>query len=160
MARSSRHTGRRMRRSSVSLLALVLMPAAMRAQGAVDGKKVYATICLACHQASGAGVEEKYPPLDGSEWVADDAKMLRIILHGLTGPIEVAGQPFDAVMPPWGPTLKDAEVAAVATYVRSAWGNKSAAISPATVTAVRAANAARTTMWTAKELAQLPHAKP
>lgn len=155
-----RTSSRRIVRGKAIAAALVLVPVLAQAQGAADGRKVYTNICLACHQANGAGVEEKYPPLDGSEWVTDDAKVIRIILHGLTGPIEVAGQPFDAVMPPWGATLKDAEIAAVATYVRSAWGNKSAPIPVATVTAVRAANSARTTMWTAKELAQLPHGKP
>ena len=156
MPTSSRRTGRRMRRSSVLSAALLVLPVVCSAQAAVDGKKVYATICQACHQATGAGVDEKYPPLDGSEWVVDDAKIVRIILHGLGGPIEVAGQPFDAVMPPWGPTLKDAEIAAVATYVRSAWGNKSAPISAASVAAIRSAHATRTSMWTAKELVQLP----
>ena len=122
----------------------------------VDGKKVFATICLACHQQNGEGIEDKYPPLAGSELAAaDDGKIIRIILHGLTGPVEVQGTTFDGLMPPWGPTLKDAEIAAVATYVRSAWGNKAAPVTVARVTAIRAATRARKTPWTAPELAQV-----
>ena len=123
---------------------------------APDGKKIFATTCAACHQGSGEGVEEKYPPLAGSEWVADDdAKLVRIILHGLTGPVEVAGQTFAGAMPAWGGVLKDAEIAAVATYVRSAWGNKAAPVATAKVTAIRTATASRKTPWTAPEIAQV-----
>src|SRR5258705_4924492 len=94
-----------------------------------DGKVVYSTTCAACHQATGEGVEGTYPPLAGSEWVnGDEAKVIRIVLHGLTGPVEVAGETYSGMMPPWGGVLKDPELAAVLTYVRSAWGNKAAPI--------------------------------
>jgi len=123
---------------------------------APDGKKVFATICLVCHQVNGEGIEEKYPPLAGSELATDDdGKIIRIILHGLTGPVEVQGTTFEGLMPPWGPTLKDAEIAAVATYVRGAWGNKAAPVTVARVAAVRAATRSRKTPWTAAELARV-----
>jgi mono/diheme cytochrome c family protein len=119
-----------------------------------DGKVVYSTTCAACHQATGEGVEGTYPPLAGSEIVnGDEAKVVRIVLHGLTGPVEVAGETYSGMMPPWGGVLKDPELAAVLTYVRSTWGNKGAPITPATVAAIRAATASRTTPWTAAELA-------
>lgn len=121
-----------------------------------DGKVVYSTTCAACHQATGEGVEGTYPPLAGSEIVnGDEAKVVRIVLHGLTGPVEVAGETYSGMMPPWGGVLKDPELAAVLTYVRSAWGNKAAPVTPATVAAIRAATASRTTPWTAAELAQI-----
>jgi mono/diheme cytochrome c family protein len=120
-----------------------------------DGKKLYTTICAACHQLSGEGVEEKYPPLAGSEWaVGDDAQLVRIVLHGLSGPIDVSGQTFSGAMPAWGGTLTDSELAAVASYVRSAWGNKASPVSAANVTKIRKATASRTSPWTAQELAQ------
>jgi len=129
---------------------------ATASKGPVDGKKVFATICLVCHQVNGEGIEEKYPPLAGSELATDDdGKIIRIILHGLTGPVEVQGTTFEGLMPPWGPTLKDAEIAAVASYVRSAWGNKGAPVSTARVTAIRAATKSRKTPWTAAELARV-----
>ena len=119
-----------------------------------DGKTVFSTTCAACHQATGEGVPGVYPPLAGSEWATgDEAKVVRILLHGVTGPIEVAGETFNSMMPPWGATLKDADIAAVLTYVRSNWGNKGAPISAAKVASIRAATTSRTTPWTAAELA-------
>ena len=119
-----------------------------------DGKQVFSTTCAACHQATGEGVPGVYPPLAGSEWVTgDEAKVVRILLHGVTGPIEVAGETFNSMMPPWGATLKDADIAAVLTYVRGTWGNKGAPITAAKVASIRAATASRTTPWTAAELA-------
>ena len=119
-----------------------------------DGKQVFSTTCAACHQVTGEGVAGVYPPLAGSEWVnGDEAKVVRILLHGVTGPIEVAGETFNSMMPPWGATLKDADIAAVLTYVRSQWGNKGAPITAAKVASIRAATASRTTPWTAAELA-------
>jgi mono/diheme cytochrome c family protein len=118
-----------------------------------DGKQVFSTTCAACHQVTGEGVPGVYPPLAGSEWVTgDDAKLVRILLHGVTGPIEVAGETFNSMMPPWGATLKDADIAAVLTYVRSTWGNKGAPISAARVASIRAATTSRTTPWTVAEL--------
>ena len=123
-----------------------------RAQGP-DGKVVFSTTCAACHQATGEGVEGTYPPLAASELVnGDEAKVIRIVLHGLTGPVEVAGETYSGMMPPWGGVLKDADIAAVLTYVRSTWGNKAAPITPAKVAAIRAATTSRTTPWTAAEL--------
>jgi mono/diheme cytochrome c family protein len=119
-----------------------------------DGKQVYSTTCAACHQPAGEGTGGVFPPLAGSEWVnGDDAKIVRILLHGVTGPIEVAGETYNGMMPPWGGTLKDADIAAVLTYVRSAWGNKAAPITAAKVASIRSATSARTTPWTAAELA-------
>lgn len=119
----------------------------------VNGQTVYNDVCAVCHQPSGEGNEETYPPLAGSEWVNGDAgRMVRIVLHGLTGPVSVAGVEFSSVMPPWGATLNDAQVAAVATYVRSSWGNKGSPVTAAEVAAIRAATRARATPWTVREL--------
>src|SRR5881275_688754 len=122
-----------------------------------DGKVVFSTTCAACHQASGEGVEGTYPPLAGSEIVeGDDAKVVRIVLHGLTGPVEVAGETYSGAMPPWGGVLKDPEIAAVITYVRGAFGNHAAPVTAAKVASIRASTAARKTPWTAPELAAIP----
>ena len=123
---------------------------------AVDGSKVFATTCVVCHQLDGAGKEQLYPPLAGSEWVqGDENKLIRIILGGLTGPVEVAGETFNGAMPGWAPVLEDKDVAAVATYIRSSWGNKAAPITAAKVAATRKAMSSRKVPWTVAELAQL-----
>ena len=125
-------------------------PAAAKAPR--TGAQIFATTCAACHQAQGEGTNT-YPPLAGSEWVnGPESRMVRIILHGLVGDVEVQGNVYNGAMPAWGPTLSDAEIAAVATYIRSSFGNQALPITAATVAQARAANAARTTPWTMPEL--------
>lgn len=116
------------------------------------GAQIFSSTCAACHQAQGEGTD-KYPPLAESEWVnGDESRVVRIILHGLTGDVEVQGQLYSGAMPAWGPTLSDSEIAAVATYIRSSWGNKAFPIAAATVTQARTAYAGRTAPWTVPEL--------
>jgi len=116
------------------------------------GIEVYSRTCVACHGPDGKGVAGAFPPLDGVDWVTGDpSKAIRIILHGLQGPIEVAGQRYENVMPPHT-DLKDQEIADVLTYVRQTWSNDAAAVSPAQVKELRDAFAGRTAFWTAEEL--------
>jgi mono/diheme cytochrome c family protein len=118
------------------------------------GKQVYARVCFACHQPTGLGLPGAFPPLAGSSIVteADPKKIIRIVLHGLQGPIEVKGVKYNSVMPPHGPQLKDQEIADVLTYVRNTWENKAAPVSADVVAQIRKADKARTTMWTWAEL--------
>lgn len=117
------------------------------------GAKTYATYCSACHQANGQGVAGMFPPVAGSEWVTGDAAtLIRILLHGVEGKIEVAGETYAGHMPPWGGAIKDPEMAALATYLRSSWGNKAEPVSTATVAELRKAHASRKKPWTAPEL--------
>ena len=110
------------------------------AGGAVDGKALYAAQCAACHQASGAGLPGVFPPLDGSEWVQGEPRVLaNILLHGITGEIEVEGQKFNGQMPAFA-QLSDAELAGVASYIRSAWGNQAAVVAPGLIAQERQAN--------------------
>ena len=89
------------------------------------GEQVYTSVCLSCHQATGQGLTGVYPPLAGSEWpVKEPSIPIRIVLHGLMGEIEVAGNKYNNVMSPQGMLLNDQEIANVLNYVRSSWGNK------------------------------------
>lgn len=102
------------------------------------GATVYAANCIACHQATGQGIEGAFPPLAGSDFLmADKARAISIVLHGLEGPITVNGKSFNSVMP--AQNLTDTEVASVLTYVRSSWGNKGDLVTNAEVAKVRAA---------------------
>lgn len=94
------------------------------AGAAVDGKQVFTANCVACHQATGKGLPGVFPPLDGSEWVMGDARTVaNILLHGVSGELVVAGNTFKGAMPAFQ-QLGDAELAAVASYIRSEWSNK------------------------------------
>ena len=111
---------------------------AQAASAAPSGELVFSTVCLPCHQAGGAGLEGQYPPLAGSEWVAKDASaVVRILLGGLNGPIQVKGKSFDNSMPQIGEQLTDSEIAAVLTYVRSSWGNKAGPVDEALIKKLR-----------------------
>jgi cytochrome c oxidase subunit 2 len=79
---------------------------------ALRGEKVYAANCAACHQANGKGAGP-IKALDGSPIVldADHAKQIQILLNG------------KAAMPAWK-QLSDTDLAAVATYTKNAWSNK------------------------------------
>ncbi|MFZ6754202.1 cytochrome c oxidase subunit II [Undibacterium sp. Dicai25W] len=92
------------------------------------GEKVYASNCVVCHQATGKGVPGAFPALDGSSVVAGpkDAQV-HLVLNG------------KAAMPSWKATLSDTEIAAVITYTRNNWSNKSAEniVQPAEVLAAR-----------------------
>ena len=120
------------------------------------GKKVFDTTCIACHQANGLGVPGQYPPLVGSEWaLGSEARAIRIVLHGLNGPLTVKGVEFNNVMAPLGAALKDEQIANVLSYVRASWGNAAPEVSPEAVAKVRAETASRATFWTAAELLKI-----
>ncbi len=130
---------------------------AVPAAGAVDGAQIFAGKCAACHQATGLGVAGVFPPLAGSPWVLEsETRLTQILLHGIQGPIDVLGTTYNGLMPPWN-ALSDEEIAAVATYIRTSWGNTAAPVSAATVAAQRAATAARTAAWSGgAELLTIP----
>jgi mono/diheme cytochrome c family protein len=127
----------------------------------VLGKKSYVAVCGACHQPTGAGVPGVYPPLAKSEWAnGNEERIIRILLNGLNGPINVGGKDFNSVMPAIGPggyNFSDEKIAAVLTYVRQEWGNSAPPVTTEKVTEIRTkAAAGRTTAWTAVELQAIP----
>ncbi len=110
-------------------------------------------VCAVCHQATGLGLPNTFPPLAGSEIVNGKADAhIRIVLQGVTGPFTVKGMQFNNTMPAQGPAMSDSDIAAVINYERSAWGNNGAQVTPAQVAAIRAATASRTAPWTEAEL--------
>jgi mono/diheme cytochrome c family protein len=112
---------------------------APRPQGAAArGAAFYSSLCGQCHGAAGQGLGRAFPPLAGSEWVeGDEEQLVRIILYGLQGPIEVKGQQYRGLMVGFDRQLSDEDAAAVATYIRSSWGNDAPPVSPSTVVSVR-----------------------
>jgi cbb3-type cytochrome c oxidase subunit III len=105
---------------------------------AADGKTIFAAKCAACHQASGSG-GGPYPPLAGNADVtaSDTSNLILTVLNGRSGPIQVNGKTFSGAMPAWKAQLSNDDVAAVLTYVRSAWTNKAAAVTADQVAVAR-----------------------
>ena len=76
------------------------------------GAKVYASNCAACHQPNGKGMGA-FPALDGSKVVNGPKEgQIRLLLNGKNA------------MPKWAGVISDGDIAAVITYSRNAWGNK------------------------------------
>jgi mono/diheme cytochrome c family protein len=95
---------------------------------ASKGRAIFGKLCAACHQPDGAGNENVGPPLNGSEWVKAPSgeRLVRIVLNGLSGPVEVQGKTWNLVMPPWRENLSDEEIALVLNYVRTQWAGEGA----------------------------------
>jgi mono/diheme cytochrome c family protein len=126
--------------------------AAGAAGATANGAELF-TRCAACHQATGLGVPGAYPPLSGSEWLLNNPEVpIRIVLHGLQGPITVKNTSFNNAMTPFGDQLSDAEIAAIITYERSSWGNSASKITAEQVASVRAATKSQTTPWNPADL--------
>lgn len=126
--------------------------AAPAASVARTGEQVFTQVCVSCHQLTGQGIAGVYPPLAGSDWMAkSNETLIKIVLHGLMGEIEVNGTKYNNVMTPWGGSLNDEEVANVLTYVRTSWGNTGDAVTAEEVKAVRDANPGHAP-WNASEL--------
>jgi mono/diheme cytochrome c family protein len=108
--------------------------------------------CVGCHQASGAGMPPVYPPLRDSPFVTGDpTRLVRILLHGLEGEVEVDDVTYRGVMPA-APIRSDADLALLATWLRTQWGHASSAVTTDFVTRVRSADASRSGAWTLKSL--------
>jgi mono/diheme cytochrome c family protein len=119
---------------------------------AADGKQIFTQRCQACHQANGEGLPGVFPPLAKSEWATAAAEIpAQILVHGLTGPVQVAGNSYNGTMPTFGDQMKDDEIAAVLTYVRSSWSNSAPPLAPDTVAKARS-SVDRKSPWTAEEL--------
>ena len=108
------------------------------------GEAVYLTgdgdgiACATCHQADGQGMPGAFPTLVGQgAWLADCGQLVGLVLDGMVGEIEVDAIKYNGVMVPQGHLLNDLQIAAVATYVRNAWGNAYGGCAPEDVAAVR-----------------------
>ena len=120
-----------------------------------QGKQFYTFTCAACHQGHGRGQAGVAPPLVDSDWVLkSDERLVRIVLQGLVGPINVNGQKHDLEMPALV-GFNDDQVAAILTYIRREWDHRGEPITPDKVSSIRAATSERIDPWTEPELLKL-----
>ena len=120
-----------------------------------NGLLTFKSLCATCHGGDGKGISNggkdmPAPPLAGSATVKGDPdKLIRILLHGLSGPIN--GKSYADVMPGLGAN-NDEYIASVLSYIRNDLGNNAPTVSVAAVKKVREASAGRTKNWTMEEL--------
>jgi mono/diheme cytochrome c family protein len=100
------------------------------------GKGVYTKTCIACHQATGAGIPGAFPPLAKSDYLnADVNRAIKQVIKGSNSPITVNGKKYTTAMPPQA--LSDQQIADVLTYVYANWGNSKKVVTLAMVKAQR-----------------------
>lgn len=103
------------------------------------GGEVYKAYCQTCHQPTGMGLPNVYPPLAGSDYIKKSPKITIIdnIANGLKGPITVNGKKFNNVMVPLPANYTNEDAAAAATYILNSWGNNGGLVTAAEVKKVR-----------------------
>jgi glucose/arabinose dehydrogenase/mono/diheme cytochrome c family protein len=102
------------------------------------GRILYEQQCAVCHMPDGSGSGNLQPALAGSAVVAGDtARLIDVVLRGPTAALPGDRPKYTNVMPPFDAVLDDAQVAALLSYVRQAYGDGAAPISPDNVSAVR-----------------------
>ena len=117
---------------------------------AANGEALFAENCAICHQETGEGVPRQFPPLAGNRdlFKSHDFPAL-VILNGLQGKIKVGGSTYNSDMPGFD-FLSNDEIAAIVTYIRSAWGNDKlhpAGFSPLDAAAVNQARQSKKTPY-------------
>jgi mono/diheme cytochrome c family protein len=123
-----------------------------------QGAAIFKQLCATCHGADGKGINNggkdmPAPPLAANKNVSGDPeKIIRILLHGLSGPVN--GKTYADVMPALGYN-DDEYLASVISYIRTDLDNKASIVKPGDVKKIRGMTAARKSSWTWKELNNL-----
>lgn len=117
-----------------------------------DGATLFAQQCSACHQQDGRGLAGLAPSLHDAPLLRAPAdRAVRIVLHGLAGPVQVGGETWNLAMP-GHPLLDDEQIAQIVTFVRGEFGRREEHTTVEDVRAVRERHAGRATAWSAEEL--------
>jgi nitrite reductase (NO-forming) len=109
-----------------------------REQQVKAGEVLFKGTCSACHQETGAGIANVFPPLAKSDFLlANRKRAIGIVLNGLTGPVTVNGATYNSVMPPMS-QFNDDEIANILTFALNSWSNNGGVVTSAEVKAERA----------------------
>ena len=101
------------------------------------GRRLFTSICAACHQPTGLGRANLFPPLAGSDYLnADKGRAVNVVVFGRQGEVVVNGIKYNNNMPSF--PLSDQDVANVLTYVYNSFGNSGLEVTPDEVKAQRA----------------------
>ena len=117
----------------------VLQPptnAKSKAEKIDSGKRLFSSICAACHQPTGQGLPNVFPPLAGSDFLnADKNRAISIVINGRQGELVVNGVKFNNSMPSF--PLSDQDISNVLTFVYDSFGNSGLEVSPEEVAIIR-----------------------
>ena len=124
-----------------------------------DGEELYLTRCQSCHLADGSGVPGVFPPVNSSNKIVtrDKGRLIRGILGGLSGELEVDGVTYNGIQPPWGGSLSDEQISSLLTYLRNSFDNRASTVTRADVSCVREKTMDRAEIWTVEELEEVKH---
>jgi mono/diheme cytochrome c family protein len=101
------------------------------------GRRIFVTICAACHRPTGQGLPNVFPPLAGSDFLnANKDRAIETVIFGRHGDVVVNGQRFNNTMPAL--PLTDENIADVLTFVYNSFGNSGLEVTPQEVNALRA----------------------
>ena len=104
-----------------------------------SGWILYNTYCSSCHQGDGKGDNNRFPPLNGSEWVTgEEDRLIDVVLNGLQGEITVNERRYNGMMP-HHQHLDDFAIASILTYIRKNFGNEAPPVSARKVSEIRKA---------------------
>ena len=107
-----------------------------KAEKLEHGRQLFTTVCAVCHQPSGQGIPNRFPPLVRSDYLnSDKGRAVRIVLNGIQGEIFVNGQKFNNHMPAL--PMSDGDVAAVLTYLYGSFANSEKEVTSEEVMALR-----------------------
>jgi len=100
------------------------------------GQRLFASVCAACHQPTGQGRPNVFPPLAGSDFLnADKSRAIQTVIFGRHGVVVVNGLQFNNSMPSF--PLTDSDIANVLTFVYNSFGNSGLDVTPDQVKALR-----------------------
>jgi mono/diheme cytochrome c family protein len=117
---------------------IALPPVAAQDPSMQRGEAIYNERCAACHTVAGEGIVGLFPRLSAAPLVQQSqaTSLIRVVLEGSRA-VATDGAPTGPAMPSFAWQLSDAEVAAVVTYIRNAWGNTAPAVSAGEVANMR-----------------------
>ena len=118
-----------------------------------EGKKLYMTVCIACHQPMGAGLPGVFPSIVKSEYVSGSAeRLVAMVLKGIMPPFKYKDIVYVQMMIPQEAVLTDDKIAAILTFVRASFENSAPPITAEFVAGVRKKLAHRKTPYTEAEI--------
>jgi mono/diheme cytochrome c family protein len=122
--------------SGISLISLAQKSKFDLKASIARGQEVYIAQCMSCHMENGEGIEDVYPPLAKSDYLmADKARSIQNVIHGVSGEIVVNGKTYNMDMTAFD--LSDEQVSDVLNYIRNSWGNKGKPVTTEEVAAAR-----------------------